>query len=169
MPENWWMFFVVGLIPLIIGGIWYGPLFGKKWMSINGFTEESLKGANMPLIFGLTFLFSSFVAVALSGIVVHQTNVFQMMMPEVMEVGHAAQQDFTDMMMKYGGNFRDFKHGVLHGVIITIVFALPLIAINALFERRGWTYIMIHTGYWLVCLPIMGGVLCSTLYYAPIM
>ena len=54
MASNWWMFFVAGLIPLAIGFVWYGNMgFGKKWMNINGFTDEDLEGGNMVLIMGL--------------------------------------------------------------------------------------------------------------------
>jgi len=166
MPDNWWMFFVAGLIPLLIGFVWYGKLFGQKWMSVNGFTEDSLKGGNMPVIFGLSFLFSTFIALTLSGLVIHQGSVLQMMMPDVAESGSAAQQQFNDLMATYGGNFRDFKHGAIHGAFATIFLVLPLIGINALFERRGWPYIWIHTGYWLVCFILMGGLLCSTLQYS---
>ena len=167
MADNWWMFFVAALIPLAVGFFWYGNMgFGKKWMSVNGFSDEDLSGGNMGLIFGLSFLFSAFIAFTMSGIVVHQTAVFQLMMPEVMEVGSSAHADYGELMTKYGNNFRDFKHGVIHGVIITLFFVFPLIAINALFERRGWAYIFIHTGYWLVSLSLMGGLLCQTLIYA---
>jgi hypothetical protein len=49
----------------LVGGIWYGPLFGKAWMNENGFTEEELKKANMLKIYGLTFAFSVLSAVFL--------------------------------------------------------------------------------------------------------
>ena len=42
----------------LVGGLWYGPLFGKVWMTENNFTEEELRGANMLKIYGLTFAFS---------------------------------------------------------------------------------------------------------------
>ena len=31
----------------LIGGLWYGPLFGKAWMAEHGFTEEQLRAGNM--------------------------------------------------------------------------------------------------------------------------
>jgi hypothetical protein len=68
---------------------------------------------------------------------------------------------FTDVMTAYGSEFRTFKHGVLHGAIAAIGFAMPIIGINALFERRGFKYIAIHTGYWILTLMIMGGILCQ--------
>ena len=169
MPDNWYLFFLTALIPLIIGFFWYGNFgFGKKWMSINGFTEESLEGANMAMIFGVSYLFGVFISLALSGVVVHQTNTLQMMMPDVIESGSAAQAQFNDLMMTYGGNFRTFGHGALHGGFLGILLVLPVVAINALFERRGWVYILIHTGYWLVTMALIGGVLCKYLYYAPL-
>jgi hypothetical protein len=42
---------------LAVGALWYSPiLFGKAWMKANGFTEESLKGGNPAVTFGVTFL-----------------------------------------------------------------------------------------------------------------
>jgi hypothetical protein len=49
----------------LVGGLWYGPLFGKIWMAENGFTEDELKKANMLKIYGLTFAFSVLSAVFL--------------------------------------------------------------------------------------------------------
>ena len=49
----------------LIGGLWYGPLFGKAWMAEHGFTEEQLRGSNMIKIYGLTFAFSVLSAVFL--------------------------------------------------------------------------------------------------------
>jgi len=42
----------------ILGGLWYGPLFGKVWMRENGFTPESLAKASMGKTFGLAFLWT---------------------------------------------------------------------------------------------------------------
>ena len=49
----------------LIGGLWYGPLFGKAWMAEHGFTEEQLRRGNMLKIYGLTFAFSVLSAVFL--------------------------------------------------------------------------------------------------------
>lgn len=57
--------FVAAAAGFLVGGLWYGPLFGKTWMAENGFTEEQLKNANMLKIYGLTFAFSVLSAVFL--------------------------------------------------------------------------------------------------------
>jgi hypothetical protein len=40
-----------------------------------------------------------------------------------------------------------------------VMFALPLIGINSLFERKSFKYIAINAGYWIVCLTIMGSII----------
>jgi hydrogenase maturation factor len=35
------------------------------------------------------------------------------------------------------------------------------VGINALFERRGGKYILVHVGYWIVTLALIGGVVCQ--------
>ena len=38
---------VVSVITMIIGSLWYGPLFGKPWMKMMGFTKASIKKMKM--------------------------------------------------------------------------------------------------------------------------
>ncbi len=160
------MFFVAALIPMIVGAIYYHPkVVGNAWMKTNGFTEESLQEGNMALIFGLSYFFSFLLAFFYSGMVIHQSSMFSLFVPEIMESGSEIQQDFNALMAKYGDRHRNFGHGAVHGVFTTIFFVLPLIAVNSLFERRGWKYIMIHFGYWFITLVLMGGLLCATLNY----
>ncbi len=169
MPTNFYMYFIVALIPLIVGAVYYHPkTVGGAWMKANGFTEESLQGANMPLIFGLAYLFSFILGFFLTSMVIHQGQVFSLMIPEIMDSGSAAQTTFNELMSTYGNKFRTFSHGAVHGVITTVFFILPIISINALFERRGWKYVLIHVGYWAISLALMGGILCQTLQYAPL-
>lgn len=53
---NYLAVFVAALLSFVVGGLWYGPLFGKAWMNEMGFTEESLKNANMGKIYGTSFV-----------------------------------------------------------------------------------------------------------------
>lgn len=34
---------VAALAPMLIGVLWYGPLFGKQWMTLTGLTKSSMK------------------------------------------------------------------------------------------------------------------------------
>lgn len=44
---NLWAVLVAAMVNMFVGFMWYGPLFGKKWKHLMGFTNESMK--NMPL------------------------------------------------------------------------------------------------------------------------
>lgn len=152
------------VIPMIIGAIWYGPLFGKAWMSANGFTEDYLqKNGNMGLIFGLSFVLSIVLAFGLSGMTNHQSAIDQLflMHPEYAVQGSEVNTLVTTIMDNYGERHRTFGHGAVHGVIAAILIALPLILINGLFERKTWKLMGIHIGYWVVTLALMGGVVCQ--------
>ncbi|MFK7807835.1 MAG: DUF1761 domain-containing protein [Saprospiraceae bacterium] len=166
MPTNYYLFFLTALIPLIVGAVYYhDKVFGSAWKKVNGFSDEDLAGANMLVIFGSTYFLGVLLSVAASSFAIHQPAVFQMMMPEVMVSGSAAEQQFLDLMKNFGEHHRSFSHGAIHGGIMAVFFALPLLAINALFERRGWKYVFIHLGYWFICLILIGGILCETLIY----
>lgn len=168
-PLNMYWFLIAALIPMLVGALYYSDMvFGKSWMKTNGFTKEMLEQGNMAAIFGTAYILSVILAFGLSGMVVHQGHVAQVMMPDVMVSGSEAQNQFNGLMEQYGYNFRTFGHGALHGAIVAVFLALPLIGINAMFERRGWKYIGIHVGYWLLTLTLMGGVLCKYLIWAPL-
>jgi len=38
---------------------------------------------------------------------------------------------------------------------------LPVMGVNALFERKGFKYIAINVGFWTVSLALMGGIICQ--------
>ncbi|WP_062069178.1 DUF1761 domain-containing protein [Demequina sediminicola] len=49
-----WLGVVLGFVAtFVIGSLWYSPpLFFRQWQRAVGFTDEDMKGANMPLAFG---------------------------------------------------------------------------------------------------------------------
>lgn len=55
---NWLAVVLAALAGFVVGGLWYGPLFGKKWMAAAGLNEEQLKSHNIATTYGFTFLLS---------------------------------------------------------------------------------------------------------------
>lgn len=157
------IFLAAAIIPLAVGAIWYGPLFGKYWMNASGVDEEKMKSGNMLVIFGLTFLFSFFIASTIWGVVIHQVGVFQLFShdPTFMTEGSDAYALYQSVMDRFGSGFRTFGHGALHGGILCLTLVFPVIAINSLFERKGWGYIFVHVGYWFVTFILMGGAIAQ--------
>ncbi|MEZ4839765.1 MAG: DUF1761 domain-containing protein [Flavobacterium sp.] len=156
---NFYAILVAALSTLLVGFVWYGPLFGKAWMAENGFSEEELKQGSMVKIFGLTFVFSIFLAMLMQILCIHQFGPLGMIGgPDFIET---AKPSYAAFMADYGDSFRTFKHGALHGFMSGLFLALPLVGINGLFERKSWKYIFIHTGYWIVVMTIMGAIVCG--------
>lgn len=158
--------FVAAIIPLIVGSVWYNPkIFGNVWMRTSGVTEEQAQSGNMLLIFGLTYVFSLLVAFTIATLAIHQMGVMQVLteQPGFGDNNAEVTKYFEDFIARYGNFHRDWKHGALHGGFAATTFALPLIGILALFERRGWKYIAVHFGYWFISMTLMGAVVCHFL------
>ncbi len=160
MPQNYWLLLVAGLIPLLVGFIWYNPkVFGNEWMKTIGMTEESMKGGNMALIFGLCYVFACILAMGLMPIVIHQFGALSLTGGDATK----AKPSYQAFLNDYETVFRTFKHGALHGGLTALFIALPVFGTNALFERRSVKYVAIHVGYWFITMLLMGGVLCAFL------
>ena len=162
---NWLMLLVSALIPLVIGFVWYNPKigFGNAWMKASGVTEEDAAGGNMALIFGLTYVLSVLIAMALYPMVVHASAIDSLFLtePGFQEAGSETMAFYDQIMEKVGGKHRTFGHGALHGASAALLFATPIFAINAMFERKGFKYIAVNMGYWIVSVALMGGVICQ--------
>jgi hypothetical protein len=164
VPFNWIAVVVASFVPLIIGAIWYNPkVFGTAWMNVAGLTEEKLKGANMMVIYLLCLIFSFFLSVGLSSIVIHQLGYYSIMAgePGAQDPNSPLWQETNAFMAKYGDRFRIFKHGAFHGFLSSVLIVFPVLSINALFERRKWKYIWINWGFWAVSMMIMGSLICG--------
>ena len=134
MPAiNWLSIVISALIPMLVGFVYYHEkVFGNAWMQSLGITKEHAKNANMPLIFGVTFIMSVFLS-------------FFML--------------FNVDGMGQEGRYDTFQHGMAHGMIVCLMVATPIMVINGLFEMKKWKNLLINIGYWLITLMLMGGVL----------
>ena len=160
MEMNFLSPLVAAFTTLLVGFIWYHPnVLGTLWIHEAGLTKEESEKGNMMKIFGLTFVFSIFIGIIMQSLTIHQFGALGM-------IGGGtklaeAKPSFMAFMADYGTAFRSYKHGALHGFFTALFFAFPMIAINSLFERRSWKYIFIHSGYWIVCLTIIGAIVCG--------
>jgi len=162
---NFIILFIAALVPLIVGFLWYNPkTFGTAWMKETGLTPEDGKKSNMPLIFGLTYLFSLMLAVFIQTIVIHQVHLRSLFfMQTIDDPSTEAGALYKSIMDTYGNSYRTIKHGAFHGTLAGLFLALPILGINALFEMRGAKYIAINAGYWIVSFALMGALVCAFL------
>lgn len=158
MEINFIALLLAALSTLVVGFIWYHPnVFGTIWMKESGMTEDKMKGSNMILIFGMSVFYAFLISFVLQMLVIHQWGAMGMIGGDPTK----ALPSYSAFMTDYGSAFRTFKHGALHGFMTGLFFALPIIGVGALYERRSWKYVLIAGGYWVITCMIMGGIICS--------
>ena len=160
MEFNFLAILVAAIIPIVMGFIWYNPkVFGIAWMREAEMTEEKMKSGNMLVIFLVSLVLSILLAFSVQMLTIHQMGAMGMIGGDPLVEG--VKPSFQAFMDDYGTAFRTFKHGAFHGVLSGIFLFFPVIAINGMFERKSWKYILINSLYWTVCLTIMGAIVCG--------
>ena len=128
LDVNWIAVVVGALAGFVVGGIWYGPVMGKKWMGAVGLSEEQIKQGNMGLIYGGAFAFSLIASWALA-------HTF---------ASYAQDLSFAVKVMTSFG--------------VALGFIVPAIGTNYLFSQKNKTLFFIDAGYWLLFYIAMGAV-----------
>lgn len=126
---NWLGVVLAAASGFIVGGIWYGPVMGKKWMGAVGLTEEEVKEGSMGLIYGGAFAFSLLASWTLA-------HTFQ---------SYALNGVELSVLVK-----------VLTALGIAIGFIIPAIGTNYLFSQKTKTLFFIDAGYWILFYTAMG-------------
>ncbi|MFN3237701.1 MAG: DUF1761 domain-containing protein [Pseudomonadales bacterium] len=63
---NWLSVLGAAVSAFVVGGLWYGPLFGKAWMAETGVTEEAMANRNQAKIFAGAFVLNLVMVVNLA-------------------------------------------------------------------------------------------------------
>ncbi|MBE0642305.1 MAG: DUF1761 domain-containing protein [Bacteroidales bacterium] len=122
---------IAALVSWAIGALWYSPLlFGKKWQHELGMTEESMREANMAVIFGLSFVLM-FVAVMGLALLIQGT----------------------------GEGEKCWSWGLGHGALTGLFFGATAVGINYLYQRRSVALWLIDAGYFVLFMSVSGIIL----------
>ncbi len=135
MPEiHYWAVLVAGIAAMIVGGIWYGPLFGKMWMHGMGFDPhdkalmdkmKKQSGASYPQMF--------IGALLMAFVLAHVLWAFGKAM----------------------GPMDPVMAGAQGGLWTWLGFILPVKYGDKLWQGKKFKYVAIDLGYWLVNLLVM--------------
>lgn len=130
------------LIPMIMGAIFYGPVFGKQWMNSLGYTEETIpEPIKMAIVYPISLVLSFALAFFLETIIVHLHK----------GVSEAGELIFTSS--------HTFQHGAYHSFQIGLVIVMPVLITNLLFQRNTLSNILLNVAYWLITITLMGGIM----------
>ena len=129
---HWLAVIVAAILGFVIGGLWYGPVFGKKWQSLSELSDERMQAANMPMIFALVALLNLFSAFILDHV-----------------LGTYGRPDLSVTMMITGGIALAF---VVPAFAINYLFARKPLALFAI-DAGYWLLIYVAMG---AALSILG-------------
>lgn len=126
---NWLAIVLAAACGFLVGGVWYGPMMGKRWMGAVGLSEEQIKSGNMGLIYGCAFAFSLLASWTL---------------------GHTFAS-----YAALGAQLSVFAK-VMTALGVAIGFIIPAIGTNYLFSQKSKTLFFIDAGYWMLFYIAMG-------------
>jgi hypothetical protein len=131
MTINYLAILVSGVIAMILGALWYGPIFGKIWMQLMNFTQsdiEEAKKKGMGKSYALMFLGSlimSYVIARLVGTL----------------------------------NPTTFSAGAALGFWLWLGLVTPILLSGVLWENKPWKLWWLNIAYYLVQIAVISGIL----------
>lgn len=125
---NWLAVVGAAVMGFVVGGIWYGPVMGKRWMGAVGLTEEDISSGNMGLIYGGAFALS----LVASWTLAHTFATYAVDLSPTVKI--------------------------LTALGVALGFIVPAIGTNYLFSQRKRTLFYIDATYWLLFYTAMGTV-----------
>jgi hypothetical protein len=123
-----WAILASAASSMVIGFVWYGPLFGKAWARYSGWTEEKIKTVSeksMGLTYGLTLIAAIVSSLALTVL--------------SRSLGATTATD-----------------GLMIGLLAGVGLAAMALATNFLFEHRPLGFWLIVAGYEVIFMAVAG-------------
>lgn len=133
---NYGAILVSALAAMVIGGVWYGPLFGKLWMKLVGISQsqiDEMKKKGMAKSYILNFVGYLVMAYVLSYFI----------------LGWATSQPETSSV----------SIGLLTGFWLWLGLIATSSMGTVLWEGRSWKFWLLNNGYSLLKLLAMGAIL----------
>ena len=135
VPVNYLAVLGAAIASMVIGALWYGPLFGKAWVNLAGMTEAQMNAAKqkgMGKSYAIMFAGSFLMAYVLLHALVFASA----------------------YLGAYGA-----VSGLIAGFWNWLGFVAPVTLGAVLWECKPWKLWLINNGYYLVVLLVMGMIL----------
>lgn len=135
VPINYFAVFVSAVVSMVVGALWYGPLFGKLWVSLMGMTKENMasaKAKGMGKSYILMFIGSLLMAYTLAHAIIFASTYL---------------------------NIWGVSGGLMGGFWNWLGFIVPVTMGVVLWENKPWKLWFLNAIYYLINLLVMGVIL----------
>ena len=135
VPVNYVAVVIAAVVNMIVGFVWFGPLFGKKWVSLMKFSPQHMEDAKkkgMNKLYVIAFIGSLLMAYVLEHVLV-----------------------FASAYTHTTG----ISAGMMVGFWNWLGFVVPVLLATVLWEGKSWKLWVLNAAYYLVALLIMGSIL----------
>jgi len=126
---------VAAIASMVLGFLWFGPVFGKKWIALMGFSEAQMMEARKKSMV--------------------KTNLILFIGSLVMSFVLAHALIFASAYLNVNG----VSAGVMAGFWNWLGFIAPVTLGVVLFDGKSWKLWFLNNGYWLLSLIVMGIIL----------
>lgn len=126
---------VVAIINMVLGWLWYGPLFGQMWTKMMGFSKEHIDAARAKGMGG------SYAIMAIGSL----------LMSWVLATFIGSAEAHYEIWTA--------SYGVHIALYLWLGLIVPATISSVAFEGKSWKLWFLNVGYYLVALCIMGGIL----------
>lgn len=131
---NYWAVLVAAVLAMVLGALWYGPMFGRKWMEIVGVSPEDMAAREKMKSETGPLYFIQFVLVIL------QASILSTLIKDA----------FT-------------MSGLMYSLLVWLAFIMPTIAGSAMWNNDPsgvkWARFWIQSGYQLIVFVMFGLIL----------
>jgi hypothetical protein len=135
---NWLAILVAVIASFLVGGLWYGPLFGNAWKKEMGVPADAkASGAEMVKSLGLNVIGTFLTAFVLA----HEVQVWR------------------PSSWNAGADSAPAVYGFFGGFFTWLGFAVPVVLNGVSFERKSWKLFFINAAFLFVSFQIIGMIL----------
>ncbi len=135
---NYIAVFFAAIANMVLGFLWYGPLFGKQWIALMGWSKEQVeKGQKQMKESGFKTYTLAFIGSLLMGFVLSHSLTFANSYLGTSGIGAAVMAGFWSWLG----------------------FVAPVTLGSVLWEGKSWKLWLLLNSYYLVALLVMGSIL----------
>ncbi len=133
---NYLAVLVSAVVSMVLGSLWYGPLFGKRWMALSGINPDMMNDPKAKAAMGKSYSIMFVGSLLMSYVLAHAIV-------------------FASAYLKVEG----IAAGLMAGLWNWMGFIAPVTLGTVLWEGKSWKLWFLNNGYQLVYLLLAGVIL----------